>query len=106
MSSLGLSRLAALSLQGGPDEPTCSGTTTSRTFGSAQVIVAATKSAAEFVHLADAGTVQANKRADFIVLDANPLTDITNTRKISAVYLAGSAVDREGLRKTWTSSDK
>jgi imidazolonepropionase-like amidohydrolase len=28
--------------------------------------------------------------ADFIVLDANPLDDITNTRKISAVYLHGN----------------
>jgi imidazolonepropionase-like amidohydrolase len=67
----------------------------------AQVIVAATKSAAEFLRLNDTGTVQTNKRADFVVLDANPLDDITNTRKISAVYLAGAAVDRDGLRKKW-----
>ena len=37
---------------------------------------------------------RAGKIADFIVLDANPLDDITNTRKISAVYLRGAAVDR------------
>jgi imidazolonepropionase-like amidohydrolase len=72
----------------------------------AQVIVAATKSAADFLRLNDTGTVQANKRADFVVLDANPLDDITNTRKISAVYLAGAAVDREGLRKRWMGSDR
>jgi imidazolonepropionase-like amidohydrolase len=66
-----------------------------------QVIVAATKNAAEFVRLTDAGTVQANKRADFVVLDANPLDDITNTRKISAVYLAGTAVDRDAMRTRW-----
>jgi imidazolonepropionase-like amidohydrolase len=72
----------------------------------AQVIVAATKSAAEFLRLNDAGTVQANKRADFVVLDANPLDDITNTRKISAVYLAGAAVDRDGIRKRWMGSDR
>ena len=34
------------------------------------------------------------KSADFIVLDANPLDDITNTRKIASVYLRGASVDR------------
>jgi imidazolonepropionase-like amidohydrolase len=59
-----------------------------------QVIVAATRNSAEFLRLADAGTLQAGKSADFIVLDANPLDDITNTRRISSVILRGAAVDR------------
>jgi imidazolonepropionase-like amidohydrolase len=59
-----------------------------------QVIVAATRNSAEFLRLADAGTLQAGKSADFIVLDANPLDDITNTRRISQVILRGTAVDR------------
>jgi len=59
-----------------------------------QVIVAATRNSAEYLRIADAGTLQAGKSADFIVLDANPLDDITNTRRISAVVLRGAAVDR------------
>jgi len=59
-----------------------------------QVIVAATRNSAEFMRLADTGTLQAGKSADFIVLDANPLDDITNTRRISAVVLRGTALDR------------
>ena len=63
----------------------------------AEVIVAATSASAEFVGADDLGTVEAGKSADFIVLDANPLDDITNTRAIDAVYLRGTAMDRDGL---------
>jgi len=59
-----------------------------------QVIVAATRNSAEFMRLNDTGTLQAGKSADFIVLDANPLDDITNTRRISQVVLRGATVDR------------
>jgi imidazolonepropionase-like amidohydrolase len=59
-----------------------------------QVIVAATRNSAEFLRIAEAGTLAAGKSADFIVLDANPLDDITNSRRIAAVYLRGAAVDR------------
>jgi imidazolonepropionase-like amidohydrolase len=64
----------------------------------AQVIVAATRNGAEFLRLTDAGTVASGKRADFIVLDANPLENITNTRRISSVYLRGAAVNRDAFR--------
>jgi imidazolonepropionase-like amidohydrolase len=58
-----------------------------------QVIVAATRNSAEFLRM-DSGTLQPGKSADFIVLDANPLDDIMNSRRISAVVLRGAAVDR------------
>jgi imidazolonepropionase-like amidohydrolase len=48
--------------------------------------------------MASAGTIEPSKSADFIVLDANPLDDITNTRKISSVYLRGAAVDRSAYK--------
>jgi imidazolonepropionase-like amidohydrolase len=59
-----------------------------------QVIVAATRNSADFLKLADIGTLETGKSADFIVLDANPLDDISNTRRISSVILRGVAVDR------------
>ena len=68
----------------------------------AQVIVASTRNAAEFLRLNDLGTVQPGKSADFIVLDGNPLEDITNTRRISSVYLRGKSIDRAAMSARWT----
>jgi imidazolonepropionase-like amidohydrolase len=68
----------------------------------AQVIVASTRTSADILRLSDLGTVAQGKSADFIVLDANPIDDITNTRKIARVYLRGTAVDRAALRSGWT----
>jgi imidazolonepropionase-like amidohydrolase len=59
-----------------------------------QVILASTGRAAEFLRVTDTGTLQAGKSADMIVLDANPLDNITNTRRINAVYYRGQMVNR------------
>ncbi|MBI2148975.1 MAG: amidohydrolase family protein [Acidobacteria bacterium] len=59
-----------------------------------QAITAATKTSAEVLGLADLGTLGPGKSADFIVLSANPLDDIRNSRQISAVYRNSKALDR------------
>ena len=66
-----------------------------------EMIVAATRDSAKVLRLDQLGMVAAGKSADFIVLDANPLDNISNVRKINAVYLRGEAVDRAGLRAKW-----
>jgi imidazolonepropionase-like amidohydrolase len=67
----------------------------------ADAIVAATSRPAELMGLTDLGTLAAGKRASFVVLDANPLENIRNTRKIADVYLDGVRFDREGLLAKW-----
>ena len=58
-----------------------------------QAIVAATGTNADILGGAKQfGTLQAGRRADFMVLDANPLDDIHNTEKLSAVWQAGKTV--------------
>ncbi|HEX4275092.1 MAG TPA: amidohydrolase family protein [Bryobacteraceae bacterium] len=64
----------------------------------AQVLTAATKTGAEVLKLDDMGAIAAGKSADFDVLDANPLDDIRNARRISKVYLRGVEVDRAALK--------
>ena len=67
-----------------------------------EVIVASTRLAAETLKLDQLGTIGPGKSADFVVLNANPLDNIANTRKIDRVYLRGDEVDRAALRKKFT----
>ncbi len=63
-----------------------------------QALQTATRNPALFLNrLADRGTVEKGKRADLAPLDANPLEDIANTRKIRAVVLAGRYFARPDL---------
>jgi imidazolonepropionase-like amidohydrolase len=57
-----------------------------------QAITAATGENAKLLHAADRGTIAAGKRADLLVLDADPLVDIRNTQRIFAVYHEGRNV--------------
>ncbi len=70
-----------------------------------QAILAATRDSADMAHL-NTGMVAPGKSADFIVLDANPLENIGNTRKINQVYLRGQEVDRAGMRARWQAAWK
>jgi imidazolonepropionase-like amidohydrolase len=71
----------------------------------AEVIVAATRDSAEVAKI-NTGMVAAGRSADFMVLDANPLDSIANTRRINKVYLRGEEVDRAGLRARWQAQMK
>ena len=65
-----------------------------------QALRAATSKPAEFFNATGVGgwgTIQAGKTADLVLLDADPLADIANTRKIAAVILGGRFLGRANL---------
>src|SRR5207245_10476794 len=62
-----------------------------------QVIVASTSRAAEYLKLDNMGVLAPGKEADFLVLDANPLDNITNTEQILRTYTQGAHVDLRQL---------
>lgn len=64
----------------------------------AEIIPIITSRPAELLRIKDTGTLAKGKRADFVVLSANPLENIHNTREIDSVYLNGTKLDREALQ--------
>lgn len=67
----------------------------------AEALVAATRTSADVLGLERTGTIAPGRSADLLVLDANPLTDIRNTRRIARVYLRGTEVGRAALAAAW-----
>jgi imidazolonepropionase-like amidohydrolase len=65
-----------------------------------EAIIAATRDSANAVGL-NTGLVAPGRSADFVVLDADPLENIANSRRIAAVYLRGAKVDRDALKAKW-----
>jgi len=63
-----------------------------------EAIVASTSRPTEVLRINDTGILAKGKRADFIVLNANPIENIRNTREIDSVYLYGAKLDREALQ--------
>lgn len=63
-----------------------------------EALRSATALPARFLRLADSlGTVEEGKIADLVLLDADPMADIRNTRRIAAVFVNGRYLDRRAL---------
>ena len=62
-----------------------------------EALEAATRDAARFLGINDAGTIETGRRADLVLLTADPLSDIRNAEKIKAVIVGGRVLDRKEL---------
>ena len=67
----------------------------------AEAIESATSRPAVRLGLDDIGLLTAGRSADFIVLNASPLDDISNIRSIDDVFMKGARLDREAMRAEW-----
>lgn len=82
-------------------------------FTNEEALTSATRLGAEWLEINDKiGTVEAGKFADLILLDENPLEDISNTRKISGVFVNGKWIDKNKIDtmlsnvETWNDNNK
>ncbi|HEU4386286.1 MAG TPA: amidohydrolase family protein, partial [Blastocatellia bacterium] len=65
-----------------------------------EALQSATRSPAEFFKMSDSlGTIEKGKIADLVLLDANPLEDIRNTRSIQAVVQNGKLISKTGIQQ-------
>ena len=75
-------------------------------FAPMKALQSATRAPAEFLSLKDSGTIAVGNRADLVLLNANPLTDIHNISKIEAVIREGKLYDRKQLDEFLNSAEK
>jgi imidazolonepropionase-like amidohydrolase len=66
----------------------------------AEILRAATTNCAKLFPSFDAGAIAPGNRADLVLLNANPLTDIRNVHEINAVVLSGRVLNRTALDRT------
>jgi imidazolonepropionase-like amidohydrolase len=72
-----------------------------------EALQAATRNPAQFLGLRDLlGTIEAGKLADLVLLDANPLEDIRNTRRIAGVVVNGRWLAQSELQKLLSEAER
>jgi imidazolonepropionase-like amidohydrolase len=65
-----------------------------------EALQSATLVPARVLRVADRlGTIETGKEADLVLLDADPLADIANTRRIAAVVFRGVLLEKSGSAK-------
>ncbi|MEZ4972899.1 MAG: amidohydrolase family protein [Cyclobacteriaceae bacterium] len=62
------------------------------------ILKASTKTAAEAIGHSELGTLKAGNKADFLILNQNPLEDVKNARSIESVWIGGHQVDQNSIR--------
>jgi imidazolonepropionase-like amidohydrolase len=68
-----------------------------------QILVSGTKNVGDYFGAANEfGTITTGKRADIVMLDANPLSDISNTSRIAGVMLRGTWIDKAAIDQRLT----
>ena len=67
----------------------------------AATLLAATRNGALLLGVDSLGRIAPGKVADLVVLGANPLVDIRNTRKVEMVMLRGSILSPDSIRRSW-----
>jgi imidazolonepropionase-like amidohydrolase len=71
-----------------------------------EALQSATRNAASYLGMLETlGTIERGKIADLVLLDQNPLADISNTQKINSVVLGGRLIDKEEMKKMLTNAE-